>query len=87
VHKEKEEVKKTKKVFQEQWKKTKEIIQMTQQNSDMVSRIMPESQRSNIISSQRNSMRNKDAIVSHDDRLSGKLFGMGSEHSPLSSPS
>lgn len=34
VSKEKEEVKKTKKVFEEQWKKTAEIIEQTNLNND-----------------------------------------------------
>jgi hypothetical protein len=94
VEKEREEVKKTKKVFQEQWAKTRQIIELTQQNHDNLAKIIPESsQRSKqgIINSQRASQRKKeelmDMIRSQDERLSGHIMGINSETSPLSSPS
>lgn len=43
VSKEKEEVKKTKKVFEEQWKKTAEIIEQTNLNNDKMRKMFGDS--------------------------------------------
>lgn len=45
VTKEKEEVKRTQKVFKEQWAKTKEMIEQTEKNSEMMKKMLPDSGR------------------------------------------
>ena len=45
VNAEKEEVKKTKKKFEEEWKKTKDIIEMTQKNSENMKKLILDSDR------------------------------------------
>lgn len=44
VSKETEEVKKTKKVFEEQWQKTAQILQDTQKNQDIMKKLLDDHQ-------------------------------------------